>query len=447
MARSHLTLAALATSALPGLDVAQARAHSQRAHGLFDSALIIDRDGRELIIRVPRSQAAETEQSADLVALRALTVGNRSRLPFDVPEFVGQAPAGPTRAILYELLPGDSFETDALTGHVGVSGSIGRAIAAIHGLPTAFIADAGLAQQTALDCRTSTIALIDRAAETGYLPAALLRRWEQATDDDSLWQFAPTVVHGSLSDESFLIVDDAVSGILGWSALAVGDPARDLNWLLAARGEAAETAVASYLSARQGGDPCLTQRALLYAELELARWLLHGSDTRNQEIVDDAVAMLDGLVETVHSNTMESLSTDTGPVLDVDDVETLLDATPHSSLGRDGGSSPHGSALLTDSFDRSEFASLSLRSENSDGDSEGDSGSESGDFAGSSDSDGASENGASENGSHQRDLSDPFAELDGEGDPNATVAYSFEDIEELTARSTEAQASTRSSSE
>ncbi|GAA3872236.1 phosphotransferase [Leifsonia kafniensis] len=441
MARSHLTLAALATSALPGLDVAQARAHSQRAHGLFDSALIIDRDGRELIIRVPRSQAAETEQSADLVALRALTVGNRSRLPFDVPEFVGQAPAGPTRAILYELLPGDSFETDALTGHVGVSGSIGRAIAAIHGLPTAFIADAGLPQQTALDCRTSTIALIDRAAETGYLPAALLRRWEQATDDDSLWQFAPTVVHGTLSDESFLIVDDAVSGILGWSGLGVGDPARDLNWLLAARGEAAETAIAAYLAARQGGDPCLTQRALLYAELELARWLLHGSDTRNQEIVDDAVTMLDGLVETVHSNTMESLSTDTGPVLGVADVETLLDATPHSALGRDAGGAPHGSAMLTDSFDRSEFASLRLPADN-EVEKAPDSLSATSDDAPDSES-----HGTSDEGSTARTLSDPFAELDGEGDPNATVAYSFEDIEELTARSTEAQASTRSSSE
>jgi macrolide phosphotransferase len=441
MARSHLTLAALATSALPGLDVAQARAHSQRAHGLFDSALIIDRDGRQLIIRVPRSQSAETEQSADLVALRALTVGNRSRLPFDVPEFVGQAPAGPTRAVLYELLPGDSFETDALTGHVGVSGSIGRAIAAIHGLPTAFIADAGLPQQTALDCRTSTIALIDRAATTGYLPAALLRRWEQATDDDSLWQFAPTVVHGSLSDESFLIVDDAVSGILGWSGLGVGDPARDLNWLLAARGEAAETAVASYLSARQGVDPCLTQRALLYAELELARWLLHGSDTRNQEIVDDAVAMLDGLVETVHSNTMESLSTDTGPALSVDDVETLLDATPRGPLGREGGSSSHGSAMLTDSFDRSEFASLSLRSDHADTDSDNESGqgADSGSAADSADS--------SDDASGENHLSDPFAELDGEGDPNATAAYSLADIEELTARSTKAQADTRSSSE
>ena len=352
MARSPLTLAALATSAVPGLDVAQVRAHSRGAHGLFDSALLIGRDGRQLIIRVPREQAAETEQSADLVALRALTTGNRSRLPFDVPQFVGQAPLDGTRAVVYELLPGDSFDADAMVGHAGVSGSLGRAIAAIHGLPTAFVATAGLPQQSAQECRTSSIDLIGHAANTGYLPAALLRRWEQATDDESLWQFASCVIHGSLSAESFLITDDAVSGILGWSALRVGDPARDLHWLLASPGEAAETAVAAYSAARQGSDPRITQRAMLYAELELARWLLHGTDIRNQTIVDDAVAMLDGLVENVHRHTMHPLSPATGPILDVSDVETMLDQTPRGTRAR-----VQGSAMQTDTYDMSDFES------------------------------------------------------------------------------------------
>jgi aminoglycoside phosphotransferase (APT) family kinase protein len=322
---------------------------------MFDSALIVDQSGRQLIIRVPRDQTAETEQSADLVALRALTLGNRSRLPFDVPEYVGQAPVGSTRAVVYELLPGDMFETDDLTGHAGVAGSIGRAIAAIHGLPTAFVAAAGLPQQSADECRTSTIDLIDRAANTGHLPAALLRRWEQATDDDALWQFPPTVVNGTLSAESFLISDDAVSGIVGWSGLSVGDPARDLHWLLSARGEEAETAMASYTAARQGGDQRITQRAMLYAELELARWLLHGVETRNKSIVDDAVGMLDGLVDTVHSHTMQPLSTDSGPVLEVADVEAMLAQTPRHNLGREQRPAEYGSAMHTDSYDLASF--------------------------------------------------------------------------------------------
>lgn len=321
---------------------------------MFDSALILTADGRTLIIRVPNSQSAETEQSADLVALRALTAGNRSRLPFDVPEFVGQAPIAGTRAIVYELLPGDTFDADALTGHEGVAGSIGRAIAAIHGLPTAFVGAAGLPQQSAEQCRTGAIEVIDQAANTGYLPAALLRRWEQATDDDALWQFAPTVVHGSMSADSLLITDDSVSGVLGWSGLCVGDPARDLHWLLSARGESAETAISAYTAARQSGDTRITQRAMLYAELELARWLLHGTATRNQSIVDDAVVMLDGLVETVHSHTMHPLSPATGPILDVADVESMLDQTPRRDNDRTGAA-VGDSSMHTDSYNFSDL--------------------------------------------------------------------------------------------
>jgi aminoglycoside phosphotransferase (APT) family kinase protein len=362
MARSHLTLAALATSALSGLDVARTRKHSHGNTGMFDSALIVDRDGRELIIRVPMTQSAETEQSADLVALRALTVGNRSRLPFDVPQFVGQTPASGTRAIVYEMLPGDSFDADALTAHAGVAGSIGRAIAAIHALPTAFIQTAGLPQQSAQDCRTGVIDLIDRAATTGFLPAALLRRWEQATDDDALWQFAACVVHGSLSADSILITDDAVSAILGWSGLSVNDPARDLHWLLAARGQYAETAMDTYISARQGGDAHIVQRAMLYAELELARWLLHGVDGHDQAVIDDAIGMLDGLVGTVHDRSSHPLSPETGPIMSVTDVESMLDDIPEGARGNGqraaahhGGSVNPDNTMHTDSYEASDF--------------------------------------------------------------------------------------------
>ncbi|MFC5928764.1 phosphotransferase [Cryobacterium melibiosiphilum] len=341
----------MATSALSGLDVARTRKYSHGGTGMFDSALLVDRDGRELIIRVPMTQSAETEQSADLVALRALTVGNRSRLPFDVPQFVGQTPASGTRAIVYELLPGDSFDADALTSHAGVAGSLGRAIAAVHALPTAFIQDAGLPQQSAQDCRTGVIDLIDRAAATGFLPAALLRRWEQATDDDALWQFAPCVVHGSLSADSILITDDAVSGVLGWAGLSVNDPARDLHWLLAARGQFAETAMETYITARQGGDAHIVQRAMLYAELELARWLLHGVDSHDQAVIDDAIGMLDGLVGTVHDRSSHPLSPETGPIMTVRDVESMLDEIPVAARGNG-----QHTAMHTDTYDAAEFA-------------------------------------------------------------------------------------------
>ena len=351
MARPPLTLAALATAAVPGLDVRAARAHTRRSHGAFDAVELRTADDRHLIIRVPRSQSAESEQSADLVALRAMSPGIRSRLAFRVPTFVGQAPIDDTRAVVTEFIPGAVLGADELTAHDRLATSVGLAIAAIHSLPTGFIADAGLPRQTAEQSRDAVVELVGRAADTGHLPAAILRRWEEATDDAALWRFRPTAVNGALTADSILVDGDAVSGVVGWASLAESDPARDLHWLLTSRGQAAEAALGAYVGARNGGaDSHLPQRALLYGELELARWLLHGVDAHDEAIIEDAVGLLDGLVESVHDRSSESLSPETGPILAVGDVERMLDETPHDRLAGE-----HGSALLTDSYDFSEL--------------------------------------------------------------------------------------------
>jgi aminoglycoside phosphotransferase (APT) family kinase protein len=351
MARPPLTLAALATAAVPGLEVQAARLHTRRSNGAYDAVLLRTAEARHLLIRAPRSQASESEQSADLIALRALTPGIRSRLPFEVPVFVGQAPIDGTRAVVTEFVPGTVRSADELTEPPRLAESVGLAIAAVHALPSGFIADAGLPRQTAEESRDAVVALIGRAADTGRLPAALLRRWEEATDDAALWRFRPTVVNGSLTADSILVDGDRVTGVIGWSALAEGDPARDLHWLLTSRGASAERALEAYVTARQGGaDAHLPQRALLYGELELARWLLHGVAAHDDAIIADAVALLDGLVSSVHDRSSEPLSPETGPILTVGDVERLLEGTPRGHVPREAGA-----AFLTDSYDFSDL--------------------------------------------------------------------------------------------
>jgi aminoglycoside phosphotransferase (APT) family kinase protein len=336
MARTHLTLAALATSAVDGLDVVRATPAGSGAQGDFDSALLTARDGRQLIIRVPTGQPAETEQSADLIALRSLTAGIRSRLPFDVPTYLGQTPIDGTRAVVYDFLAGAPLRLEDVRAGDGLAGSVGRSIAAIHALPTAFVGDAGLPVLTAAECLSSTEALIEAAVGTGLVPTALRDRWRAAVRDTDLWQFQPTVINGALTAESFLVEGETVVGVLGWSALRVGDPARDLHWVLAMATDSAESTLGAYAAARHvATDRQFTHRALLYAELEVARWLLHGRELHEQSIVDDAVQMLDGLVDRVHTNTADRLSHATGPVLDVSDVEDLLDQTPGDRSGDD----------------------------------------------------------------------------------------------------------------
>lgn len=326
MARSHLTLAALATSAVPGLDIAAATSFSGRERNDFDTAILTGRDGRHWIIRVPRNTRAEAEQSADLVALRALSAGVRTRLPFAVSVFAGQVPIDSTRAIVYEFVYGNKVPLASYgAGPGSLAASVGSAIAAIHALPTSIVADAGLPIISASESVRSCVSIMDRAAATGLVPAALLGRWERAAEDPALWQFQPTVINGALGADSFLSSDGTVSGVLGWQELRVGDPARDLRWLLAAPNESViGTAFDSYARALGSSDRLVRQRATFYAELEVAKWLLHGTDTRNTEIVDDAVAMLTGLVDDVQNDVMNPLGAPTMPTMALDDVEAFL---------------------------------------------------------------------------------------------------------------------------
>jgi macrolide phosphotransferase len=320
MARSPLTLAALATAAVPGLDVTHAsRLASTRSRDV-DAAVLTTRDGRNLVVRVPRTEPAEAEQSADLLALRALSDGVRTRLPFAVPRLVGQTPVGNTRALVHELVDGDPVALERITP--GLASSMGRAIAAIHSLPTSVVGDVGLPQLRAIDVMRESLGTLDRASETGLVPAGLLRRWELASEDASLWQFTPTVINGNLSAGSFLSIGDTVTGILGWSRLQVADPSRDLFWLLGSSDAAVpESAFDAYHEARGIHDRELGRRAVFAAELEIARWLLHGTTTRSTEVIDDAVEMLHALLDRVHRDVTNPLTTagahdilpDTGP--------------------------------------------------------------------------------------------------------------------------------------
>lgn len=327
MVRSHLTLAALATSAVADLDVAAAASFGSGAGSDFDSAIITGRDGRHWIIRVPRNKTAEAQQSADLVALGALSAGVRTRLPFAVSSYVGQTPIAGTRAVVYEFVYGAKTPlTSYDAGPDGIAASVGRAIAAIHTLPTSFIADAGLPVLGAVECLRASVSIMDRAAATGLVPAALLGRWERATEESKLWQFQPTVINGDLSADSFLSANGAVTGVLGWHGLRVGDPARDLCWLLGTRGElVAESAFDAYHQLRGAGDRQVRQRAMLYAELEIAKWLLHGTELRSTEIVDDAVTMLTGLVDSVQNDVMNPIGAQTMPTMAIDEVEAFLE--------------------------------------------------------------------------------------------------------------------------
>ncbi|UQN15835.1 phosphotransferase [Gulosibacter sp. ACHW.36C] len=325
MSGQFLQLAGLATAAIENLYVNEAADWGYDDTHDYDSALLRTRDHGNLLVRRAASPSAAQELRSRSAALRALTPGVRARLPFDVPRELGGSLRSDPPFAVYSFVKGSPADRTPMDFDSELVPEIGRAIAAIHGLPKQTLVDAGLQQWSAADVRESTETLIRRADATGRLPGALADRWGSAVDDPQLWEFSPSVIHGSLERSSFLVTGATVSGVLGWSDLRIGDPAADIRWVQTLDGAVMRALLDEYTDARGASvDRQLRQRSLLYAELELARWLLFGVEHRNPEVVADAEQLLDGLVTRVRSLDESELRHDTLPVLDLEEVQQLL---------------------------------------------------------------------------------------------------------------------------
>lgn len=331
MSTNPFTLAALATTAVDGLEVVGATEDGSDEHRSVVAAQLADGETAQLVL--PRSVAALRSAKEHAAALSALTLATRSRLPFEVPSVLGSTDAGKSRLYVLTRLGGTPMRlADISPATPGLAVSVGQAIAAIHELPTSVAADAGLPNETAASLRSRLLDVFDRAAGTGSVPTALLHRWETALGDDRLWQFKPTLVHGDLQAPAFRVEGAAVVGLDGWHALSIGDPARDLAFLLgSSEFGSVDEAFDAHAAARGIGDRQVRQRAMLHAELDIARWLLHGVDRDDSSIVDDAKDMLAGLVARVDSDDDAAIAPHRLETMDLTGVQQYLGASPDAA--------------------------------------------------------------------------------------------------------------------
>ncbi|MGK3952504.1 aminoglycoside phosphotransferase [Microbacterium sp. I2] len=349
MARSPLTLAASITSALPRVGVVGVGALTEGATGRYDSAVAELDDGRRVVVRAPAEAAAGAELAAEVRALRALTPGVRGLLPFRAPELLGEAGLGDSRVVVVDFLPGYRVDAAHLPPGRGAATSLGGALAALHALPASVVRAEGLPARTTAQVRADVKRSIDRAVATHRLPTGLESRWRRAVDADEMWRFESTVVLGGAGAASFLFEDlegvPTVTGLLEWHGLSIGDPATDLQWLASAPA-AADDVYAAYVShSGRAPDSRARERARLYAELEFAKWLVHGHDSGRDDIIADAIELLEALAAGVAG---EQFATDAA--LDVDDAIALLDRTP------DATPSSVDTSMHTDAYDPEELA-------------------------------------------------------------------------------------------
>jgi hypothetical protein len=290
------------------------------------------------------------ELGAQARALRALSSGVRALLPMRAPVVEGRATLGGMPALVTDHL--DGYRVDA--AHVppgrGAAVSLGAAIAAVHALPESVARVEGLPQLSADQVRSEVSRLLDRVASSHHgVPVSLLSRWSRALAADRLWRFEATLTLGGTTADAFLFEDrdgvPTVTGLLAWHGLGVGDPAVDLRWLSSAP-EAADDVFDAYVVASvRTPDASVRTRARLYAELEFAKWLIHGHDAGRDDIVDDALALLRSLAETVVD---DDLLAEDG--FDVDDAIALLGRTPRPA------SSEVDTSMQTDAFDAADTA-------------------------------------------------------------------------------------------
>ena len=304
MARSPLTLAATVTSALPRVVVTGVGSLSEGTSGRYDSAIAELDDGRRVVVRVPVDDGADADLVAEARALRSLTAGVRGVLPFGAPDVLGETRVDGRLALVQTLLPGYRVDAAHVPAGRGIATALATATAQVHDLPVTVVRDAGLPMLTADEVRADAERLLDAAEATGLLPFGLLRRWSTALGSDPLWRFETTVVLGGVDPASFVFEDDAdgvpqVTGLLTWGGLGVGDPAIDLRWTASAPAARDDVFDTYARASHRAPDAQIAERARLHAELEFARWLVHGQTVGSEEIVADAIALLTALDDTM----------------------------------------------------------------------------------------------------------------------------------------------------
>ncbi|WP_307425502.1 macrolide 2'-phosphotransferase [Pseudarthrobacter defluvii] len=347
MRRKPIELAAIATAAVPGLTpTAVSSAPDDPAD--FDSALLLDSEGKRWRVRSPRHAEASARLETEFLVLRAFAPAVRAELPFLMPTVAGSVRLGTLTTFVYSHLSGSTRSVEELTsGPASLAREIGSALAAIHDLPRSLVSNADLPSYTPNEFRQRRLNELDQAATTGQIPASLLRRWEHAMEDVSLWRFNPSVVHGDLHEDNLLVESGRVTAVTGWTDLRIGDPADDFAWLVASNEQDfIDSVLAAYTSSRRDvPDQHLLRRAALSAEFALAQYLVKGLAAGDRDMVSEAEGMLESLASDIAEYGGQPISVEPLPGKNEPDTSGTAAPAPAEASGGAHGTGRGSSAV------------------------------------------------------------------------------------------------------
>lgn len=322
---SALELAALSSAALKGAQIRGYRPPMVSDEG-GQTLTVNDTSGATWLVWAPSKPTTQAAFSRHVNVLHFLhEAGARGDVPFTIslPEGVTTRPGN--GVVLAHPHPGGSVLQDgALSGQALLASSLARALAALHELDDRGFAAAAGTKASAEQTRAAYRSLVK--AHSASIPAQLRRRWKDAIEDDALWRFEATPVHGNLSANSIYVSPEgAVLGICHFTSAAVADPAQDLAWLLYHADDAFlglfQTA---YTSHRSSTDLHILTRAQLISELATLRWFARGKAVGDRAWVEEGLEALRELDDAFGDHHLVATKPDVVDIKFTVDEEPLL---------------------------------------------------------------------------------------------------------------------------
>lgn len=276
---SKLTLAALASDAMPSITVAGVRDAKQTNETDNDAAIayavVQDTSGRLYDIYASHEHEGDTRlaQRAKAAKLLSHTEGLNG-LGFLMDAYCTFKPASSQGSGIQEAvlvtphINGECRSLDLLT--LEDCASVGTAIGTIHRLNADFLKKTQYPSFNNGEIRNQLAQWIKRLQRAGHVPGAITTNWSKVIDTDGIWEFSTCFTHGGFQDGDFVFSDSTINAITNWQRMQVNDPARDLAWTFAKLDTEHRNQVLSAYGSMMGSrlDDLIMIRANLWLQME-----------------------------------------------------------------------------------------------------------------------------------------------------------------------------------
>ncbi len=235
-----------------------------------------------LIFRFPRPNRPDVE--AQLAKEIALLPELRAALPLPIPRFDYIAESASGRFVGYPKLPGIELRSDTLIPAQAkqIAQQLAAFLSCLHRFPVQRAVQLGLEDVSPSDWRQRYERLYEQMREQVFpllepsVRAKAAALWERFLTSETAVAFRPTLLHRDLNDDHILYdpARGAITGIIDWGDVSIGDPAMDFADPLKTYGP--EFVSALFASYQQEWDATFQQRMRFYIAIMPLQEVLYG---------------------------------------------------------------------------------------------------------------------------------------------------------------------------